>query len=112
MSSGSKVRCVDRSAYSISVVNRLSADLLYKADSGGHDCSLHTRSAPASDYHIFCRTFPRIKQKPRRGERRTVEEVIDQRLRAIELVKNEPGARRALSLAKWISEYSSGPISV
>lgn len=39
----------------------------------------------------------------RRGARPTAEEIIDQQLRVIDKITTEPGIRRALQLAHWIS---------
>ncbi|KAJ9111302.1 hypothetical protein QFC20_002593 [Naganishia adeliensis] len=78
-------------------------NLQFKSAFGGQDCSLQTRSAPASAYRIFYRTYPRIKPITPRAARQTAEEAIDEQLRAIEKMKTEPGIKRALQLASWIA---------
>ncbi|KAI5451702.1 hypothetical protein NCC49_001351 [Naganishia albida] len=79
-------------------------NLQFKPAYNGQDCSLQSRSTPASDYRIFYRTFPRTPMHLRRGARPTAEEIIDQQLRVIDKITTEPGIRRALQLAHWITD--------
>lgn len=85
-------------------VNRTAPGFQLKREPGGRDCSLQSITGPPSDYRIFYRTFARRSTRGMHGRNCTAETRIDKQLTAIQHMPSEPGIRRALSLAQWISE--------
>jgi hypothetical protein len=84
-------------------------DLQPRRKRGGAEFTLQSSTSPESDYRIFYRTYARDGLHDRRpsGAKLSSTQQIDRQLRSIELMRTEPGARRALSLARWIRELIS-----
>lgn len=91
------------------------SDLQVRRKRGVDEWSLQSSTKPESDYRIFYRTYPRdnpIDRYPSGSKVTSITQQIDRQLRSIELMRNEPGARRALALAHWIREFLPTSVNV